>query len=238
MRAVKVLLVLLVILGGLFVAADRFAVHLAESEAADKAQQRQSLSEKPDVAIHGFPFLTQVASQKLDDVTVTAKDITAGAGDTALRIDRFTADLHDVRLSNGFGDAVADSADGSALITYEDLTKAAPDGVSVAYGGAAADGKGKVKLTVSVSLPVVGKVKRSVVSQVSVTGGDTITLRADSIPDVDGLPSSVETAIRKRIDFSRELLGLPEGIELKSVRTGSDGITVAATGTEVVLAGG
>jgi hypothetical protein len=234
MRALRILLIIVVILGGLFVAADRVAVHFAESEAASKAQQTQGLSEKPDVSIHGFPFLTQVAAKKLDDVTVTAKGITAGTGGSALRIERFTADLRGVRLGNGFASAVADTADGSALVTYADLTKAAPDGVSVAYGGAAA--KGKVKVTVSLSLPVVGTVKRSVVSQVSVTGGNTIQLHADSIPNVSGLPSSVETQIRGQIDFARKLVGLPEGIELKSVDTSPDGITVAATGTKVVLA--
>jgi hypothetical protein len=236
MRALRILLIIVVILGGLFVAADRVAVHFAESEAASKAQQTQGLSEKPDVSIHGFPFLTQVAAKKLDDVTVTAKGITAGTGGSALRIERFTADLRGVRLGNGFASAVADTADGSALVTYADLTKAAPDGVSVAYGGAAANGKGKVKVTVSLSLPVVGTVKRSVVSQVSVTGGNTIQLHADSIPNVSGLPSSVETLIRGQVDFARKLVGLPEGIELKSVDTSPDGITVAATGTKVVLA--
>jgi hypothetical protein len=237
MRAVRVLLILVVIVGGLFVAADRIALHFAESEAADQAQQSQNLSQKPDVSIHGFPFLTQVASKKLDEVTVTAKGITAGTGDTALRIERFTADLHGVRLTNGFSEAVADTADGTALVTYADLTKAAPDGVTVAYGGAAANGTGKVKLTVSVSLPVVGTVKRTVVSQITVTNGDTLSLHAETIPDAGALPSSAESLVRGRIDFTRKLVGLPDGIELKTVRTDQDGIKVAATGTRVPLAG-
>jgi len=235
MRALRILLIIVVILGGLFVAADRIALHFAESEAADKAQQTQGLSEKPDVSIEGFPFLTQVASKKLDDVKVTANGITAGTGAAALRIERFAAELHGVRLGDGFASAVADTADGSALVTYADLTKAAPQGVTVTYGGAGTGGAGKVKLTASLDVPGVGTVKRSVVSQITVKGGDTISLKADSIPDLDGLPASVETLIREQIDFSRELLGLPEGIKLKSVDTGPDGIAVAATGTNVVL---
>jgi hypothetical protein len=236
MRALRILLIVVVILGGLFVAADRIAVHFAESEAADKAQQTQGLSEKPDVSIKGFPFLTQVMGQKLDDVEVTADGITAGTGDTALRIERFTADLHGVRLSNGFASAVADTADGSALISYADLSKAAPNGVSVTYGGESATGAGKVKLTASLLVPGAGTVKRSVVSQISVTNGGTISLKAVSIPDLSELPAGTESLIREQIDFSRELTGLPEGIELQSVTTSADGITVAATGKNVVLA--
>lgn len=236
MRAVRILLIIVVILGGLFVAADRIALHFAESEAADHAQRTQALSEKPDVSIEGFPFLTQVASKKLDEVKVTASGITAGTGDTALRIERFTADLHGVRLGDGFSSAVADTADGTAQIAYADLTKAAPDGVTVAYGGAGSDGKGKLKLTATVTVTGVGTVKPSVVSEISVKDGNTIEVKAVAFPDADELSADVQSQIRQQIDFTRKVEGLPEGIELKSVETGPDGIVVTTTGTNVVLA--
>lgn len=57
-RSVRILLIVLVILGGLFVGADRLAVGFAEDEAAEKLRTSEGLSETPDVSIKGFPFLT------------------------------------------------------------------------------------------------------------------------------------------------------------------------------------
>ncbi|MFJ4987990.1 DUF2993 domain-containing protein [Streptomyces sp. NPDC088732] len=237
MRALRILLVVVVILGALFVAADRIAVHFAESEAADRAQQTQGLTSTPDVDIKGFPFLTQVLGKKLDEVVVTATGIeAAGTGGETLRVDRFQADLHGVRMSNGFSSAVADTATGSATVSYENLSKGAPSGVEVSYGGTSSDGKGRVKVSVDISTPI-GNVQRSVVSEIGVVNGkNSIKLTAGQIPGLDSLPSEVGDLIRHRIDFTRALGGLPEGIELKSVTATPEGITVEATGTKVVLA--
>lgn len=235
MRAARILLIVLVVLGGLFVAADRIAVSVAEDKAAERAQQTQGLSSKPKVSIQGFPFLTQVAADKLDDVKITAHDIQAGGGSERLRIDSFTADLHGVKLSDNYRRAVADTADGSAFITYADLSAAAPPGVTVAYGGEGVDGKGKVKVTGSVAVPLFGTVKRSVISEISVENGDTVRLHADVIPGADSIPG-LDRLIREKIDFARKLVGLPTGIRLRSVVTTPGGISVAAAGTGVVLA--
>ncbi|WUD74053.1 DUF2993 domain-containing protein [Streptomyces sp. NBC_00510] len=236
MRALKVLLVLVVLLGGLFVAADRIAVHFAESEAADRAKTTLGLTSPPGIDIKGFPFLTQVLVKKLDDVAVTADGVqAAGTGGQTLRVTRFQADLHGVDLGSGFSSAVADTAEGTALVSYEDFAKAAPSGVTIGYGGTSADGKGQIKVGVEVSTPV-GSIKRSVVSGISLAGKDSIKLSAGKIPDLDSLPPVVEDLVRERIDFTRALSGLPEGIELTSVTVNADGISIAATGKKVVLA--
>ncbi|MCZ4099451.1 LmeA family phospholipid-binding protein [Streptomyces sp. H39-C1] len=236
MRAARILLIVLVVLGGLFVAADRIAVSVAQDKAAERAQLTQGLSSKPDISIKGFPFLTQVASDKLDDVKITAHDIQAGTGAERLRIDSFTADLRGVNLSGDYQRAVADTADGSAFITYADLSAAAPPGVTVAYGGESKDGKGRVKVTGSVTMPLIGTVKRSVTSVISVEHGDTVRLHADAIPGADSIPG-LDKLIREKIDFTRSLVGLPTGIKVQSVVTTPSGISVAASGTNVVLAG-
>ncbi|MFC5032238.1 DUF2993 domain-containing protein [Streptomyces sp. DSM 41987] len=236
MRAARILLIVLVVLGGLFVAADRIAVSVAQDKAAERAQLTQGLSSKPDISIKGFPFLTQVASDKLDDVKITAHDIQAGTGAERLRIDSFTADLRGVNLSGDYQRAVADTADGSAFITYADLSAAAPPGVTVAYGGESKDGKGRVKVTGSVTMPLIGTVKRSVTSVISVEHGDTVRLHADAIPGADSIPG-LDKLIREKIDFTRSLVGLPTGIKVQSVVTTPSGISVAVSGTNVVLAG-
>lgn len=235
MRLVRNLLIFVVVIGGLFVAADRVAVNFAEDEAASRAQRTEGLAVKPTVSIRGFPFLTQVLAKKLDEVDVTADGVQAEAAGQSMRIDRFDADLKGVRLQNSFSSAVADTATGSAHITYADLTKAAPHGVTVSYGGPGSGGQGRVKVSASVKLPVVGTVGQSVVSAISVSGDDSIRLRAVSIPGAASF-GGLEDLIRQKIDFNRELAGLPRGIRLDSVETTADGITISATGSNVVLA--
>jgi hypothetical protein len=214
MRAIRILLVVAVVLGVLFVAADRLALWFAESQVADKAQQSQGFTSKPDISIKGFPFLTQVAAKKLDDVQITAKGIEAGTGGQTLRIDRFSADLRGVRLSGNFTSAVADTADGTVLITYADLSKAVPSGVTVAYGG-----NGKVKLSA---------LSFSTTVDVTLTNGKTVRLGNPS-----GLPAEVRSLLGSGLSW--DLSRLPNGIELKSATATPEGIQVVAAGTHVVL---
>lgn len=235
MRAVRPLLIMLTVLCVLFVAVDRITVALAESEAESRFKSAEGLDVEPDVSIKGFPFLTQVFGKKLDTVRASAEGLEAGNGQASVRVARFTADLHDVRLTDNFKSAVADTLTGTVLISYADLNDVAPDGVSVAYAGRnASTGGGEVKVTGSVSF--LGRTwARSVVSEVNLKGGDTISLRAKDVPGVD-IPG-LEEFVRKRIDFSEKVTGLPSSIALDRVSAGPDGVTITLTGTDVSLTG-
>jgi hypothetical protein len=79
MRALRRLIIALVILCALFVAADRIAVGVADSQVASKLQTSRGLAQKPSVSIGGFPFLTQLIGGKLDDVKVRATDMASRA---------------------------------------------------------------------------------------------------------------------------------------------------------------
>jgi hypothetical protein len=232
MRVARIVLIVVVIVGILFVVADRVTVRVAQNKAAERAQTTENLTEKPKVSIEGFPFLTQVLSGKLDDVKVSAKDIAADDGQGVLRIDSFHADLHGVKFSDSYRRAVADSADGIAFLTYADLTKAAPDGITVSYGGPTKDGKTLVKL--SAKVPGIAN-KVSVLSEVSVVRPDSIRLRAQTLPKAF-TALGLDDEIRHQIDFTRPLTHLPSGISLTGVTSTPDGISVAADGQQVVLA--
>jgi len=127
MRALRILLVVVVILGGLFVIVDRVAVNFAEGEAADRLKSSENLASTPDVSIKGFPFLTQVASGSLDEVEVGIQDYEADTGDGAqkIRIADLRADMRGVELSGDYSSATARSATGSATISYGELLKTA-----------------------------------------------------------------------------------------------------------------
>jgi hypothetical protein len=232
MRVWRMVLIAVVVLGGLFVAADRIAVSVAQNKAAERAQATEGLDHRPKVSIKGFPFLTQAAFGKLDDVRIEAEDIAASGGGQTLRIATFSADLHGVKFSDGYRTAIADSADGRAFITYADLSKAAPDGVTVSAAGTGADGKARVKLTGTV--PGIGA-KISVLSQVTVSGADTIKLHAENLP-VELTKLGLEGTVRHQIDFERQLTHLPAGISLTAVTTTPEGLSVAAGGKHITLA--
>jgi hypothetical protein len=231
MRAWRVVLVVVVVLGGLFVAADRVGVSLAQKKAAQKAQAAEGLSSRPKVSIKGFPFLTQVASGDLDHVAISADGVSVSSAGRTVQADDFHADLYDVKLSGGFSSATASRATGSAVLTYAELTQAAPKGVTVtSAGGSATD---EVRLTFSFmgnSLSVLSKIT------VQDPATDTVRVRAVGIPkEISAL--GLESELRSYTDFSPQLAHLPQGLHLQSVTTGADGATVHFSGTSVVLAG-
>ncbi|MEU2179317.1 LmeA family phospholipid-binding protein [Streptomyces thermolilacinus] len=229
MRALRTLLIIAVVLGGLFTIADRLAVAAAEGEAADRIQARQGLSTAPDVSIRGFPFLTQVMGGELDQVDVAMTGVEATAGGRTVRVGELNAELRGVRLENGYSRAVAASATGTARISYEELRKASDNDVVLGYGG-----DGKLKVTGSIEL-LGRKVTRSVLSTVSVVDGDTLRVRADKVPG-EGIPG-VEELVRERTDFDREVKGFPAGLKIQRVEATPDGLQIAVTGQNVVLAG-
>uniref|UniRef100_A0AAU2VRC8 DUF2993 domain-containing protein n=1 Tax=Streptomyces sp. NBC_00008 TaxID=2903610 RepID=A0AAU2VRC8_9ACTN len=231
MRALRILLVIVVILAGVFIAIDRAAVYFAESQVAERVRVPGAEIGSTDVSIKGFPFLTQLAGSELDEVDVKITGLETSANGRTLRISEMNADLHQVRLTDGFSGAVAARAGGTALVSYADLTKAASADVAVAYGG-----NGKVKVTGTVQVPGLGQeVSRSVLSSVTLVDGHTVRVHADKVPG-EGIPG-LEGLVRKKTDFEREVGGLPKGLKLEKIEPTAEGLEISVTGTEVTLAG-
>ncbi|MEE1755570.1 LmeA family phospholipid-binding protein [Streptomyces sp. SP18CS02] len=229
MRALRILLITAVILGGLFVAVDRLAVNFAEDEAAQKVQAAQGLAGTTEVSIKGFPFLTQVLGKELDQVDIRLSGVDAVAGGRKVRLSEMNAALRDVRLEDNFSRAVAATASGTARVSYADLGRASGEDVTVGFGG-----NGKVKVTGTAE--VLGKsITRSVLSTVSLVEGDTIRVRADSVPG-EGIPG-LEDMVRERTDFDRQVGGMPAGLRLTKVEALPDGIAITVGGQNVALAG-
>ncbi|HEV7628533.1 MAG TPA: DUF2993 domain-containing protein, partial [Streptomyces sp.] len=190
MRVLRRGLIVLFVLAVLFVGGDRLAVALAEGEAADRINNSKDMPPTADtsVDIRGFPFLTQVASRDLEQIDATLTGMKAEAADSTLTVNRVDAHLKNVRINSDWNSAVAQEANGSALITYKDLTKAAPDGVRVSWGGKDGKGEGRLKVTAGISL-LGQKFERSVISTVSLSGRDSVKLAAKKVPgeDIPGL---------------------------------------------------
>ncbi|WP_432038173.1 LmeA family phospholipid-binding protein [Streptomyces cucumeris] len=228
MRALRITLIVAVILGVLFVAADRIAVSIAESKAADKIKTSQGLTGTPDVSIKGFPFLTQVAGKELDEVDISMEGLTTDAGNgRSVRVSELDAQLHTVGISGDFSSATADRATGTAHISYADLSRAAGPGITVAY-----DPSGTNRVKITGSLLGFSLTARSTIT---VVYGDTIKLHARSVPG--GSVPGWEEKVRQRTDMERQVEGLPKGMRLDTVKTDKDGMDISVTGQNVELAG-
>lgn len=233
MRALRVLLVLVVILGGLFVAADRVAVGLAEDKAAEKIRGSQGLDRAPTVAIKGFPFLTQVAGRSLQEVDADLGGIEARAQGRSLRIDQLSAHFFDVGLTSDYTSIEsAASATGNARITYADLTKAAGGGVKISFGG---QKNGRSQVKISPKIPVLSSLE--VTGAITIVGGDTVRLRADGLPGMCRALPGCEAKVRAQTDHDWKLDQLPGNLKLDKVVTMSEGLSISASGKNVKLPG-
>ena len=104
--------------------ADRWALLYAERRTADALKARMHLSAAPEVEIDGFPFLTQLADDRLESVKLTVPDVAADRVSLA----RVTATAHDVRLNAPDGPtsvrgAGIDRLDGDVLLSFDDLNR-------------------------------------------------------------------------------------------------------------------
>ncbi|MGP4046323.1 LmeA family phospholipid-binding protein [Streptomyces sp. 2A115] len=257
MRALRIILIVTVILGGLFVIADRVAVGFAEDEAAGRLKTSEGLASTPNVSIKGFPFLTQVVGGELDEVEVGIKnyeadtsgatggggtDTSTGTGPGKIRIDNLTAQMRGVAFSSGYTSATAASASGTATISYAELLKAAKaepvqvtDGVTAQVVGLSDGGNGKIK--VEVEATVLGnKLPQpvSVLSSVSVKG-DNVEVHADSLPNLG--VQLAEDKVRLITDFEQKIDDLPGGIKLDKVEAAKTGVDIKVKGSDVELVG-
>jgi hypothetical protein len=247
MRALRIILIVTVILGGLFVIADRVAVGFAEDKAADRIKSTEGLAGTPDVSIEGFPFLTQVVGGELDDVKIGIKDYEASTGGTSgtstVRIDDLNAEMHGVAFNGDYTSATADSATGSASVGYAELLKTAKSqatqvgpGVTARVVGLSDGGDGKIKVAIEVS---VGGTKVpqpvSVLSSVTVVGGNTVKVHADSLPKLG--VDLAENRVRAITDFEQKIDKLPGGIQLDTVQAAANGVDISVKGSNVKLVG-
>ncbi|MEU9125079.1 DUF2993 domain-containing protein [Streptomyces sp. NPDC048506] len=233
MRALRVLLIVIVIFGGLFVAADRVAVNLVEDKAADKIRASQGLGRTPNVSIKGFPFLTQVAGRSLEEVDADLGGIEARAEGHTLRIDKLSAQFHDVGLTSDFMSIEsAASATGTARISYADLTKAAGGEVKITYGG---QKNGRSQVKISPNVPLLSSL--DVTGSISIVNGNTVRLRADGLPGMCRALPGCESKVRAQTDHDWKLDQLPGNLKLDEVSTRTDGISISASGKNVKLPG-
>jgi len=211
-RAVIVIIVIV----GLLVIADRLAVVAAQSTVAARIETDQHLSQRPDVSIRGFPFLTQAIGGRYAHVTLTLHDLR----DRTVPVQTLTVDLHGVHVPLGsvFSQHVTrvpvDRAAATVLISFADLNSYFSEQQRHFFFSAGDNGQIKVTL-------------------VTAPAGHTVSVSGNGRIDVRG--SDLVVTVGHGLDLTIPLGGLPFRIALVGAKATKAGIVVQATASGLVL---
>jgi hypothetical protein len=220
-RVRNVLITLLVLIVGLFVAADRIAVAYAQNVIATKIQQQAQLSAKPSVTIEGFPFLTQVAARDLRQVDISASNVR----EDNVTISQINATATGVHVNSSFNQATIDQINGTALITFANIAAALPSPLSsatiTADPSAGPDG-------VNVNL---GGGLATVTGQLTLASPTQAELHVDNIGGIAGLLGG--EGIQEEYTFN--IPTLPAGLTVDKVSVTSQGVVLYAAAHDTSL---
>ncbi|HJQ42353.1 MAG TPA: DUF2993 domain-containing protein [Jatrophihabitantaceae bacterium] len=223
MRAVTMrrILVVLLVLAGLLVVADRAALAIAERAAATTIQHSEQLRQRPNVTIAGFPFLNQLVTGHYGKVRVRASEVLVGEDNRRLRISHLDVTLRHVHLEHDFASGRAKSATASALIGYHDLS----DALNTRFGYA---GGGRVRATTTISEAGV-ELPASATAVVRLEG-DTLTFADTQVEIGDvAVPPEVTSYFTGLFSDSISLAGLPFDVHVQQLTARADGVHVTLT---------
>lgn len=229
MKALIGFLVVIALLAGGLVAADRVAERVASNLVAQQLTSRLRLSQSPNVDITGFPFLTQVASghyQQMDisipsvtALSVTVRDVTATAKD--VRTKPFPTSAADVRSAS------AGTIDLGGLVPFSSIPL--PPGFTASDSG----GQLRVSGTISVfgaSIPVTATQHISL-------HGSTVTFHPTNIEaQAEGFTVDLSGVVAQQLTASVDLSGLPFHIQVTRLAVVPSGLRVEGQAQNVSLA--
>jgi hypothetical protein len=227
----RALIVVLLVLLGLAVVADRIAVGVAEDRVGQELAAKGGLAGTPTVDIAGFPFLTQAVAGRYDDVRIslTAEELGQPEGtraDIALR--GVHVPLSSV-LSGSVGQVPVDRIDGTATLSYALL--------SAQLGGDATVRREGDGLRITKTVELLGQTfPLTATGTVAVDGGElVIDVERASGAGVD-VPEFLVSRVSNLLDLRYAVPALPFGLQLTGVRPAQDGVAVRVEAADAVLA--
>ncbi|MBA2322545.1 MAG: DUF2993 domain-containing protein [Pseudonocardiales bacterium] len=258
----KRIVIAMIIVVALFVALDFAAASAAEYQVSNRIRERLALPSDPDVRITGFPFLFQALSGDYRKVDVYAQKLTVGDLDNV----GLHALLYHVRLP--FRDVVnghvtgltVDEAQGSILITKEDLARKLPgvtklrvepvdaadlDQAKQKSGNAAAgssvsgvDPDQAVRLIATVM--VLGRqVEATVIAVLQLTGKEIQVsprdIRIGSGADATLLPPLVQSELRRMFTLRLDPGTLPFGVTPTMLKAVDKALEISGSARDLVI---
>jgi hypothetical protein len=225
----KVLLVLLFVLIIGVIAADRVGVAVAQDQIAKQVAAQNDLPRKPDVKIHGIPFLTQAFGGNYKKIDVGIGELTQQGvtlNDVQVELTDVQAPLSDV-INGDASNVVAGTATASAIVPYEAVRKRAPSSVkSISASGSNLQVRGDLS-----AFGFGGDV--TIVAAVRATGrGIGVTPQTVR---TGGGPAVPVALLRDRFTFTVPVKDLPLGSRITKVEVTPEGLRIAASADDVKL---
>jgi hypothetical protein len=221
------LIIIVVALLVVLVVIDRLAVFYVQGKIASEIQD-QGFPSKPDVTVHGFPFLSQVATRHFHDVTISSKPVTEGP----VVIKTINADMTDVRMNSGYSSGTVGHLSGHGVITFGSLSNA----LGSLVGGDLSSLIGNSGLTLK---PVGSHEVRASIDVLVASGSATWRITRVNGTKIkvhlissNGLPSDLLDQVR---NIEVPIPQLPMGMKIQSVIVTSDGISIRVTGNNVAF---
>ncbi|MFI6623492.1 DUF2993 domain-containing protein [Streptomyces sp. NPDC050528] len=206
------------------VAVDRFATARVESRTAEAFQEGMRTPSAPEVHVRGFPVLTQLASGTLRHVDITAHDLPASDTTGPFPVSELALRLKELRRSDDDTEALARSAEATALLSYPDVSDAL--GLEISRGSR----PGQVHATVP--LPTGGHA--TVTTTVSVLSGNRIAFRDFQVTG-GVLPELGRAALTTVFERPIQLRNIPQGLRLRSITTTDAGLSARLSGESVTF---
>jgi hypothetical protein len=230
---VRGLLVVLLLLVGLAVVADRVAVGFAEDKVGAELAAKGGLHGRPAVDIAGFPFLTQAVAGRYDDVRIslTAAELGQPAGTRA------DVDLHGVRvplsdvLSGSVSQVPVDRLDGTATLSYALLSSKLGPSTRLTREGSG------LRITRTVEL-LGQQIPLTATGKVVLEGNDLVVHVSRATGAGVSVPSYLLDRAVGLLDLRYTVPPLPFGLRLTGVTPGAAGVTVHVAATRAVLGTG
>jgi len=225
------LLIVVVVLAGLLVVADRVAVVAADRQAASRVQSAYNLSSKPSVSVQGFPFLTQVASGDYHQIDVSIGSLRTDG----VQVNGLTAQLNGVRaplsdlLGHGSSSITAAQVTGSGTVPFSSVRSHLPPGVQLSQDGEALRLAGTVSY-LGVTVPVSADATLAV-------DGSGIAVTPTRISVASG-SSALSSVIAGQFRFVVPVTGLPLHLAVHSVSVVPGGVRVGASAADVAFTSG
>ncbi|HEY0239867.1 MAG TPA: DUF2993 domain-containing protein [Friedmanniella sp.] len=225
-RLAIVFVVVAAVLAAVFYGVDAYAHTRVERAVATQLQTELGSPATPAVEVVGRPFLTQVATRKLGEVHVVADDV-GQTNDAALPIQHVDMTLRDVTTTDWWKTMNVARADGTALVDYDALKKAA--GTPITYSG-------NGRFTVEGNQRLYGlTVQAKITGRLALDAAKQSVSLADATVEVAGytLPDVVAEQLIKAVVQPIPLENIPFDLKVTSIDAQDDGLHVGLSGTDI-----
>jgi hypothetical protein len=228
----RALLVVVVLLLGLAVLADRVAVGLAEDRVGQELASKGGLAGTPEVEIAGFPFLTQAVAGRYDDVRIalTADELGQPEGTRAdIALQGVHVPLSSV-LSGSVSEVPVDRIDGTATLSFALLAHQ--------LGGDATLRREGDRLRITKTVELLGYTLPLTATGTVALDGDELVIDVQQASGSGAeVPDFLVTRVSDLLDLRYRVPPLPFGLRLSDVTPGEDGLDVRVEARDAVLSG-